>query len=173
MQNKRGISQALSPVQAGLSLRRATVFDVFDLSRVLIRSITRLCWADHHNFTDKIALWTANKDPEAIRGWIAGGREIWLAEHRGRVAAVGGLRLPSEVSLLYVDPNHVGLGIGTALLSQLEAELAGSGNAEGHLHATQTALGFYIRNGWASAGEPADWNGIAQYPLRKSLHPPV
>ncbi|WP_254438894.1 GNAT family N-acetyltransferase [Ruegeria arenilitoris] len=36
---------------------------------------------------------------------------------------------------------------------------------------TKTALDFYRRNGWVAAGDPADWNGIPQFPLRKSLHP--
>ena len=172
MQNKRGISQALSPGQAGVSLRRATVFDVFGLSRVLVRSITRLCEADHGNQPDKIAAWTANKDPQSVRNWIISGTQIWLAERNGNVAAVGGLRAPAEISLLYVDPGHAGQGVGAALLSRLEAELATSGAPVAHLMSTRTALGFYRRYGWVAAGEPADWNGMPQFPLRKSLHPP-
>ncbi len=171
MQNKRGISQALSPVADRVSLRRATVFDVLDLSRVLIRSVTRLCSADHADDTDKIAAWTANKDPQSIRGWITSGAPIWLAERNRHVAAVGGLRAPAEISLLYVDPAHVGQGVGAALLFRLESELATSGAATGQLMSTQTALGFYRRNGWVAAGDPVDWNGIPQFPLRKSLHP--
>ncbi|WP_170337451.1 GNAT family N-acetyltransferase [Ruegeria arenilitoris] len=171
MQNKRGISQALSQGRAGVSLRRATVFDVFGLSRVLVRSITRLCEADHGNQPDKIAAWTANKDPQSVRNWIASGAQIWMAERSGQAVAVGGLRAPAEISLLYVDPGHAGQRVGAALLSRLEAELALSGATTGHLMSTRTALGFYRRNGWVAAGEPADWNGIPQFPLRKSLHP--
>ncbi|WP_217355457.1 GNAT family N-acetyltransferase [Ruegeria arenilitoris] len=171
MQNKRGISQALSPGQAGVSLRRATVFDVFGVSQVLVRSITRLCEADHGNQPEKIAAWTANKDPQTVRNWITSGAQIWLAERNGHVAAVGGLRAPAEISLLYVDPGHARQGVGAALLSRLEAELALSGGATVHLMSTKTALGFYRRYGWVAAGQPADWNGIPQFPLRKSLHP--
>ncbi|WP_170337704.1 GNAT family N-acetyltransferase [Ruegeria arenilitoris] len=171
MQNKRGISQALSPGQAGVSLRRATVFDVFGVSQVLVRSITRLCEADHGNQPDKIAAWTANKDPQSVRNWIISGTQIWLAEWNGNVAAVGGLRAPAEISLLYVDPDHAGQGVGAALLSRLEAELALSGATTVHLMSTKTALDFYRRNGWVTAGQPADWNGIPQFSLRKSLHP--
>ncbi len=88
------------------------------------------------------------------------------------MAAVGGLRAPAEISLLYVDPGHAGQGVGAALLSRLEAELATSGAPVAHLMSTRTALGFYRRYGWVAAGEPADWNGMPQFPLRKSLHPP-
>jgi len=171
VRNKRGISQTFSGAPKGTEIRRATVFDVFGLSRVLVRSITRLCEADHGNQPDKIAAWTANKDPQTVRNWIISGTQIWLAERNGNVAAVGGLCAPAEISLLYVDPGHAGQGVGAALLSRLEAELALSGATTVHLMSTKTALDFYRRNGWVTAGQPADWNGITQFSLRKSLHP--
>jgi len=171
VRNKRGISQTFSGEPKGTDIRRATVFDVFGLSRVLTCAIARLCGADHDNDPDKIAAWTANKCPQAVRGWITSGASIWLAERNGQVAAAGGLRAPDEISLLYVDPGHVGQGVGAALLSRLEAELVLSGAAVGRLMSTRTALGFYRRNGWMPAGDPVDWNGIPQFPLRKSLHP--
>lgn len=172
MQNKRGISQALSPVSAGFVIRRATVFDVFDISRVLIHSITRLCTVDHDDDPHKISLWTANKTPDDIRGWIISDRQIRVAEQAGEVVAVGGVRASAEVSLLYVDPNFVGQGGGSALLARLEAELIACGHDQAHLKATKTALGFYRKNGWDTAGNPSDWHGIPQFPLRKSLHRP-
>ncbi|WP_245223426.1 hypothetical protein [Ruegeria sp. HKCCSP346] len=73
MQNKRGISQAFSNVPEGIALRPATVFDVFDISRVLIRSITQLCVADHNNDPGHLEQWTAHKDPATIRGWFKPG----------------------------------------------------------------------------------------------------
>ncbi len=118
-----------------------------------------------------VALWTANKDPKTIREWIQAGAELWLAEFDERVAGVGGLRNRSEISLLYVDPLHSRRGVGRALLARLEEELARQGSAEAHLDATATAREFYRRFGWENDGTPGDWNGIPQYPMRKSLHP--
>lgn len=171
MQNKRGISQAFSNVSTGIELRRATVFDVFGLSRVLIRSITQLCVADHGNDNAKLALWTANKDPESIRGWIESGSDIWVADTGGQVAAVGGLFRSGKISLLYVDPEFVGRGIGAALLQRLEQELAAFGCTEARLEATRTARKFYLSRGWEPEGAPGEWNGISQFPMRKSLQP--
>ncbi|WP_170331135.1 GNAT family N-acetyltransferase [Ruegeria arenilitoris] len=170
MQNKRGISQAFSEVPKDLVLRRASVFDVFDLSRVLIRSIALLCEIDHQGDPEKIALWTANKDPATIRGWIEAGSQIWLAENGGRVAAVGGLFETGRISLLYVDPAHTGQGIGSALLNRLEHELASVGCKEAQLEATRTAREFYLARGWQDSGQSQEWNGIPQLPMRKSLH---
>ncbi|NVO54276.1 GNAT family N-acetyltransferase [Rhodobacteraceae bacterium B1Z28] len=171
MQNKRGISQAFSQPPEGITLRRATVFDVFDLSRVLIRSITELCGADHQGDPRSIALWTANKDAATIRGWIEAGSQIWLAEHAGQVAAVGGLSCAGLITLLYVDPAHTRRGVGAALLSKLEQQLAAAGCATATLDATCTARAFYIRQGWQPTDAPGEWNGIPQFPMRKSLHP--
>lgn len=172
MQNKRGISQAFQQPPSGVLLRPATVFDVFELSRVLIRSITHLCGADHQNDPENLRLWTANKDPAGIRKWITSGSPIWLAERSGQVAAIGGFFANGTVSLLYVDPDHIGHGIGSALLNRLEQQLTDAGCSVAHLEATRTARAFYIAQGWQQDGEPDDWNGIPQFPMRKSLRLP-
>ncbi len=151
-------------------MRRATVFDVFDLSRVLIRSITQLCQADHRGDPQAIAKWTANKDPETIRGWIRDGAQIWLAERAGQVAAVGGLR-DDEITLLYIDPLHAGHGIGSALLHRLEQELIASGHVEARLEATQTAQVFYRQHGWQPTGQCGARGDVSCFAMRKSLHP--
>ncbi len=147
------------------------MFDVFQISQVLIRSITHLCAADHHKDPELVALWTANKDPQTVRGWIQSGSDIWVAELDGQIVAVGGLRHGSMISLLYVDPGHVRRGTGRALLARLEKELADQGCAQAYLDATHTARAFYLRYGWVSAGDEEEWHGMTQFPLRKSLHP--
>jgi len=147
------------------------VFDVFDLSRVLIRSITRLCRADHQDDPQALGLWTANKDPATIRGWITSGVDIWLAERAGQTTAVGGMLATGKITLLYVDPDHVGCGVGSALLHRLEDELVAKGCVDARLEATRTALSFYTAHGWSPDGPEQSWNGIPQFPMRKSLHP--
>ncbi len=153
-----------------LVLRRATVFDVFQMSRVLIRSITHLCAADHGNDPRLISLWTANKDPQSIRGWIKSGSELWVAELADQIAAVGGVRQGTKVSLLYVDPGYIRRGIGRALLARLEQELADQRCVQASLEATYTARAFYLRDGWAQTGDPEEWHGMTQFPMCKSLH---
>nr|WP_174825646.1 GNAT family N-acetyltransferase [Ruegeria sp. HKCCA4707] len=154
-----------------MELRRATVFDVFQISRVLTRSITYLCAGDHHKDAALLAAWTGNKDPQTIRRWIQSGATLWLAEVDGVVAGVGGVRHGAELSLLYVDPAYVRRGIGLALLVRLEHELAGQGCTTAHLNATTTARAFYRRYGWLDVGAPTNWLGMPHYPMRKSLHP--
>jgi len=169
VQNKRGIAQAFSSSESRLDLRRATVFDVFDMSRVLTSSIRDLCGADHRDDPHLISLWTANKDPGSIRNWIISGADLWLGECANRAVAVGGLLNGDTISLLYVDPHHVGNGVGIALLTHLEQELARGGCAKAKLNASTTAREFYLRRGWRPAGQRTEWNGIPQFPMSKSL----
>ncbi|MBQ4824357.1 GNAT family N-acetyltransferase [Leisingera sp. HS039] len=169
MQNKRGISQAFAAPAAPLEIRRANVFDVFAMSRVLIASIRDLCQADHGSDAARIADWTANKTPEQVRGWIAGPGCYWLAEHGGEAAAVGGLSPDGSISLLYVAPAAAGRGTDAVMLAYLEAELLQSGHAEGRLDATRTALDFYRRHGWRTAGKTGGCCGTPCIAMRKSL----
>ncbi|WP_209505791.1 GNAT family N-acetyltransferase [Ruegeria sp. HKCCSP335] len=171
MQNKRGISQAFSKVPEGVTLRRATVFDVFDISRVLIRSITKLCGADHQGDPQAIAQWTDNKDPATIRGWIKPGSQIWQAERAGQVAAVGGLLETGEITLLYIDPDHTGCGLGAAVLNRLERELLAAGCSSASLEATKTAQDFYLRHGWQATGRCCGHGDLSCFAMHKSLHP--
>ncbi len=171
MNNKRGIAQAFPNRPQGVDLRPATVFDVFGISRVLTRSIRDLCQADHLGDPERLALWTANKDPATIRRWIESGAALWVAVKGDEVAAVGGLRAAREISLLYVDPGHAGRGFGSALLGRMEDALRVQGCPEAHLYATRTARDFYRARGWRDHGEPTGWHGIPQFPMRKSLHP--
>ncbi|MCG7520830.1 GNAT family N-acetyltransferase [Ruegeria sp. Ofav3-42] len=93
-----------------------------------------------------------------------------MVEHRGQPAAVGGLIETGEITLLYIDPDHTGFGIGRVLLQRLEQELIDAGCAEGRLEATRTAQGFYARNGWQATGGCSQRNDLSCLSMRKSLH---
>lgn len=168
MNNKRGIAQAFSQPPQGVELRRATVFDVFGMSRVLIRSIKQLCGADHNGDAQTIANWTANKDAASIRDWVLSGAELWVADQSGQIAAVGGIR-DAEITLLYLDPDFTGRGVGYALLQRLEQQIAKAGHTEAFLEATRTAQDFYLRNGWVPTGNCSQRDDLSCFAMRKSL----
>lgn len=155
MQNKRGISQAFVQQSSAQSLRRATVFDVFEVSRVLIRSIQELCRADHLDDPARLQAWTENKTPADVQHWISEGAEIWVIERQGAIAAVGALGAVvsqvGEVTLNYVSPDFRGQGISSAMLQHLEERLVQRGALRGRLEATETAWAFYLARGWKPA----------------------
>ncbi|WP_164659649.1 GNAT family N-acetyltransferase [Tropicibacter sp. Alg240-R139] len=153
MRNKRGISQTFGGVPQALVVRSATVFDVFDISRVLIRSITELCKADHHGDPERIAEWTANKSPESVRQWLSGPHSVWVAEIDGVSCGVAAASPDGEVSVLYVDPSAVGCGVGAALLAQVEQHLRDAEFVHAKLESTAAALEFYTHHGWIRGGD--------------------
>mgnify|MGYP005998549989 CR=1 FL=1 len=83
MQNKRGISQAFSPVSQDLCLRQASVLDVFAIQRFLT-----VC-GDVAGPTAQVAGATANS--EQLRRWISASHAISLAQKAGQVVGVAGL----------------------------------------------------------------------------------
>jgi GNAT superfamily N-acetyltransferase len=174
MQNKRGISQAFAPAAQdaapALTVRDATVFDVFAISTLLQASITSLCHADHGGDPAKLAPWLANKSPADIRAWITSGTCLRLAELNGAAAAAGAV-IPGtgRLELLYAAPQAAGQGAGTALLADLEEQLRPRGTTEASLTATRTAHGFYRAHGWQDAGPPVTCFAVPGYPMRKAL----
>jgi len=174
MQNKRGISQALSSLAAAAPevtpvIRRANVFDAFAISKVLTKSIRELCVEDHQNDAQKMRLWLENKTPEHVREWIVSGASLWVIEQQAAPTGVGLITSRGEISLLYMAPGAAGTGQGRALLRHLEAELRSMGKTEAYLTATKTGLGFYLSQGWQQDGAAGPCHDVTGYPMRKLL----
>ena len=158
MQNKRGISQAFSHGGEGRVIRRATVFDVFDMSAVLRTSIRELCQDDHQGDPERLADWADSKTPGAIRSWLDGPGELWVIEEEGRIAAVGGLDAVEGaeglITLNYVSPDFRFRGLSSALLDHLEGRLLALGVRIARLEGTRTAMPFYLARGWLADDAP-------------------
>jgi ribosomal protein S18 acetylase RimI-like enzyme len=60
-------------------------------------------------------------------------------------------------------------GVGRALVTRLEAHLADIGVARVHLHARDSAIGFYQRLGYVMYGEPFGEVGVEHRHMAKSL----
>lgn len=153
-----------------IPVRPAKSGDVAAMSRVLTASITELCAADHGNAPEAIAAWTANKTVEGVAAMLANPDLLmFVAEHEGRVAAVGAVTRAGAVALNYVAPEARFRGLSKALLARMEAELADLGFAEARLEATATARRFYERAGWTPDGPQATGRQVNGFPMRKML----
>jgi len=90
-----------------ISVRPAVVADADAISDLLIASITALCVEDHGNRPDAVVPWLANKTPEGVRKWFADPESrLFVSEHDGAMAAVGGCNTGREITLNYVSPEH-------------------------------------------------------------------
>jgi GNAT superfamily N-acetyltransferase len=146
-------------------VRPAAEADVPAMSDVLTASIRDLCRADHHDNPEMVARWTANKTIEGVRAMLANpNARMFVAEHGGKIAAVGSILGADEIGLNYVHPAHRFRGVSKALLEAMESDLRNGGVAEAKLTATTTAHRFYL-----DAGLPEDHAGLVCYPMRKRL----
>ena len=153
-----------------ITIRPPVAGDVPAMSRVLIASITGLCWDDHRGNAEIIASWTRNKSPDSIGRWVASPDLFMLvAEHDGAIAAVGSLNRPDEIGLNYVSPDHRRQGVSKAMLGALEEAMRERGTRIGRLTSTQTAHAFYLAMGWQDAGPPELGHSVPGFPMQKRL----
>jgi GNAT superfamily N-acetyltransferase len=113
----------------------------------------------------------ADYDDDAVRGWTFAGRDMtrarldelmaageWLvaADEDDAVVGYGSLDLEgAELTMLFVDPAWMGVGVGGAILSALEARARAAGVTELSLWSSLNAVEFYQRRGWRK-GAPAE-----------------
>ena len=133
-----------------MTIRPALESDASAVWRVHTTSVRTLCagWYSEQ----EIALWTDRLVADAYRRSIHTHAMV-VAERDGEVIGFGELDLEGgEIVAVYVLPDAVGAGIGSALLAHLEGMARARGLAELTLCASLNAEAFYARRGWR-AGE--------------------
>jgi GNAT superfamily N-acetyltransferase len=159
-------------MRASILVRPAHAGDIEAMSRVMTRSITELCAADHADDPDIVAGWTRNKTPEGVARMLANPQlSMFVAEIDGAIGAVGAMADNDTVALNYVSPDHRRTGLSRALLARMEAEMAARGTQLANLTSTRTALAFYRAHGWQDDGPPEQVFSIPGYPMTKRLVP--
>ncbi len=103
-----------------MQIRRATAEDADAACRILRRSITELCGADHHGDAETLAQWLANKTPDNMRRWIAQ-THVFVAAEGERLPGVGAINDAGEIMLNYVAPEARFRGVSKAMLARLES----------------------------------------------------
>ena len=86
---------------------------------------------------------------------LAGRRELFVYEDKGRLLAVVGLE-GTGVYNFFVAPDCQGRGVGRALLGFVEELALRRGIQELHLSSSLTAVGFYERLGYRRTGAEND-----------------
>lgn len=128
-------------------VRRAGPQDAPDICRVHGRSVRRLLAQAYGEKT--VEGWAAALTPEMYVESMTGGERLFLAEVDGQMVGFGGRR-DDEVTAVYVDPEHVGQGVGTALLGAVERDARREGRSELHLSSTVPASRFYESAGFSA-----------------------
>jgi GNAT superfamily N-acetyltransferase len=138
-----------------MEIRAANEDDAVEACRILRRSITELCQADHNDDPAVVATWLQNKTPENIRSWINHPASyVVVATDSMRIIGVGAITSSSEITLNYVSPDARFQGISKAILQRLEARARELGNTTCTLTSTETAFRFYQSAGYVQHGPP-------------------
>ena len=130
--------------------RRAGPADAPQLLEVRQRSITIL--APQGMPIAEVESWATNLSVAGMEQKIRA-LEVWVAEIDGRAVGWGAIQ-GDRLEGLYTDPDFARRGIGTALLAELEALMRARGIGRIDAEASVNAEGFYLRRGYAPAGEP-------------------
>jgi putative acetyltransferase len=133
-----------------MKIRRAVAADAAEIASLHKASISQLC-SSHYSEVE-IHAWAGPKKPADYHIGIGSGAVL--------IAEVGceilGFSLfdsdEAELRALYVHPAHVGRGIGSALLEEVEVSARSSGLRYVRLNATLNSVGFYERLGYVSLG---------------------
>ncbi|WDR04040.1 GNAT family N-acetyltransferase [Devosia algicola] len=136
-----------------MEIRKAIHADAVAGTRVLRRSISELCTADHGGDKEAIAAWCANKTPEMWMLWIdQEATEPYVAVDAGSIVGVGMLGRTGEIMLNYVSPDSRWRGVSKAMLTHMETEARTKHLWQCTLASTKTARAFYNAAGYVPTG---------------------
>lgn len=134
----------------GVQIRKALVSDTEAICRVHKNSIRVLCAGAYS--PEQIEAWIGPRVPKDYEQFLR--EAIFLVADADGVVAAFAILNPTtgELHALYVDPGHVGKGIGMELLRAVETEARVCGLSVIALNATLNSESFYERHGYSSRG---------------------
>ena len=135
------------------------------VNSVFVRSVAPLYTKKgRRNFRDYF-------DPKAISLRIKSDHFVLLAEEDGRVDGMIEIRRHRHVSLLFVEPEWQGMGLGKELLRRA-LEICRSAEPdlrEITVNSSPNAVGAYGRMGFETTGREQTINGVRSTPMRLRL----
>jgi putative acetyltransferase len=137
----------LSPAARDLPrIRRASLTDcgaIMEAAKAAIATVSREYYSQA-----QIEGWLARRQVQDYQTALQSAL-VFVAECGDEVVGFAALDPSSGViQALYVDPEHVGRGVGRALLSDLEAEARRTGLPRVYVEATLNSVAFYQARGY-------------------------
>ncbi|MEJ3744355.1 GNAT family N-acetyltransferase [Actinomycetes bacterium KLBMP 9797] len=117
---------------------------------------------------EQVATLLTDIDPDELRR-MAAARQLFVARVDGVLVGCAGWR-DGRLRHVYVDPDHVRRGVGSALLARVEADFRErTGAAEITAGVVLYAEAFYRVNGYRVVREAAAWDGSLHLEMTKPL----
>ncbi len=127
-------------------IRRATPDDAADINKVHMASVRSLAGSSYS--AKEVEAWLKDGNPERFRrAMTERGETVFVASSGGAIVGMSAV-LGDEIKAVYVLPEAVRRGVGSALLAAAEqaADLPADGRL--HLYATLYAVPFYEAMGY-------------------------
>jgi GNAT superfamily N-acetyltransferase len=134
-----------------ITIRKGRQEDKESIWQVHTLAIRKVCRS--HYAEKELALWAGVLKPGRYKKPIEDGT-LLVAEEEDFIIGFGNLnKTTGEIEAMYVDPDHVGRGVGIEILQALEELAAEVGLTTLRLSAALNAVGFYERAGYTSQGQ--------------------
>jgi len=154
-----------------ISVRLARLDDSPTICIILRRSITEVCTKDHKNNPDIISAWTKNKTIENVNSWLLNPDNYsFISSVNGIESGFGLMSSSGEILLCYVLPEALHVGVGSILLNSMIETAKNIGVQKVTVDSTQTAKGFYERNGFLQSCPSKSEFGVICSPLELRLN---
>ena len=142
-----------------ITLRRAVDADAAALAEVFLRSFHATYAFPLAHTDDEVREWVRTRLVPHMETWVATAHP---GEEAGRVIGFATIE-PGWLEQLYVDPDHLGEGIGRLLLDKAK-ELEPGGLLLWTFQANERARRFYERNGFTVVRFGDEWNNEEHQP---------
>ena len=162
--------RARGKISAELSIRPYRSGDLPALARLFGETVRRVNIRDYTSAQTEA--WAAGEAELLTRdGWF---RRLYtlVAEAGGQIAGYGNVDGAGHLDHLFVRWDAQGRGVAAALCEALEAHCRELGLAAVTVHASKTALGFFLRRGYTVEREqqvPLRGQVLSNYAMRKEL----
>lgn len=137
---------ALGMDRATITIRPYRAADLEPLLTLFARSVREVASRDYN--PAQIEAW-ARPSPDR-EAWAArlGGKPTLVAERDGVIAGFSDLEPDGHIDMMFVHPEHQGVGVASALLTQIEAMARNQGIDRLFTEASITARPFFERRGF-------------------------
>jgi GNAT superfamily N-acetyltransferase len=106
---------------------------------------------------------------DAFTERIKSGNWIKVAKKKGKIVGLVEVRSPGHILLLFIENDCQKSGIGTRLVKEVVQNVEGESIEAITVNAGIGSTGFYAINGFSTAGEWQNVNGIHFFPMRKVI----
>lgn len=157
-------------MDARIRIIKARLAEAAVVERLMRQTIAEGAGADHQGQARVIEAWSRSKQRAQIARWLGDpALHLNLGRWQGRPVATGLALRSGEVCQCFVQPGYWRRGIGRALVQDLEQALRGWGCPRAMLYSTASALGFFVRQGYACDGPPLVFHGLHLQLMYKTL----